>query len=187
MYPKLYSSKFIENTERLLKFALDRMEPFECKDIEKATLEIREQKQRLLELEKTVEMMKKQKKSLMMALEMMRQQNFHLEKNNQNLSMQASTTASSLIGNNTQTVLSYSTTSLIIFSSIILFIGLVLRVAASSLYNNQVPEVTINIGFLRMYFLFHILINQNPRVVLEDIVLNLKNYPSPPNFVWHPT
>ena len=90
--------------------------------------------------------MKKQKKSLMMTFEMMRQQNFDLEKNNQNLSMQASTTASSLIGNNTQTVLSYSTTSLIIFSSIILFIGLVLGVGATSLYNNQVPEVTIIIG-----------------------------------------
>ena len=44
--------KFKENTEKLLKFALERMEPFECKDIEKATLEIREQKQRLLELRK---------------------------------------------------------------------------------------------------------------------------------------
>ena len=133
--------KFNENTEKLLQFALDRVEPFECKDIEKATLEIREQRQRLLELEKTVEMMEEQKKSLIMTLDMMKQQNFLLEKNNQNLSMQASTTTSPLIGTYTMTGETYSTASLIIFSFILLFTGMVLGVGASTWYNNQFLEV----------------------------------------------
>ena len=47
--------KFRENTEKLLQFALERVEPFECKDIEKAALEIREQQERLNEMTKVVE------------------------------------------------------------------------------------------------------------------------------------
>ena len=158
--------KFKENTEKLLQFALERVEPFECKDIEKATLEIREQRQRLLELEKTVEIMKEQKKSLMMTLEMIKQQNFLLERNNQNLSMQATTTASPLIGSNTMTGVTYSTTSLIIFSFILLFIGLVLGAVASTWYNNQFLEVGAFFSASFQYLTFSL--------YLRETLINMK-------------
>jgi hypothetical protein len=135
--------KFRENTEKLLQFALDMVEPFECKDIEKAALEIREQQERLKEMTKVVEMLEKEKNNLMTALEMMRHTNYLLESSNKNLNMHAMSTMSPLLASNEQSKVSYSTTSLIIVSMLLLVTGLVLGVGANSWYKHQCDEVGI--------------------------------------------
>ena len=136
-------NKFRENTEKLLQFALDRVEPFECKDIEKAALEIREQQERLKELTKVVEMLEKEKNNLMTSLEMMRHTNYLLESSYQNLSMQAMSTITPFLARNEQSRVSYSTTSLIMVSLFLLVTGLVLGVGTNSWYNHQCVEVGI--------------------------------------------
>eukprot|EP00092_Neocalanus_flemingeri_P001711 GFUD01001826.1.p1 GENE.GFUD01001826.1~~GFUD01001826.1.p1 ORF type:complete len:413 (-),score=166.86 GFUD01001826.1:124-1362(-) len=139
------TDKFRENTEKLLQFGLDREEPFECKDIEKATLEIREQQERLTELTRTVDQMEKERNSLMKTLEIMRQQNYLLQRNNQNLSKQAkSSTMSPLLAKEEQTKLSHSTTSLIIVSTLLMIIGLVLGGGANVWYSQHCVKVTGN-------------------------------------------
>ena len=130
--------KFRENTEKLLQFALDMVEPFECKDIEKATLEIREQQERLNELTLAVDQVEKQKQSLMMTLEMMRHKNYLLERNNQNLSMQVMSTMSPLQDKKENT---HSTTSFIMISFILIIFGIILGGGASSWYNHRSVEV----------------------------------------------
>ena len=132
---------FRENTEKLLQFALDRVEQFECKDIEKATLEIREQQQKMKELTQTLNLIEREKDSLMMALEMLKQKNYLLERNNQNLSMQAMSTMSPLLSKQEEIRFTHSSTSLIIVSCILLLLGLVLGVGATSWYNQQCIEV----------------------------------------------
>ena len=117
-------NKFRENTGKLLDFALDKVEPFECKDIEKSTLEIREQQQRLKDMKRNVEVVEKQKQSLMMTLEMTRLKNYLLETNNRNLTIQAKSTKSSLMARKEYIMFSHSTTSLIILSFILLTTGL---------------------------------------------------------------
>lgn len=132
--------KFRENTEILLQFGLDKVEPFECKDIEKATLEIREQQDRLNELTMAVDQVEREKQSLLMTLEMMRHKNYLLEKNNQNLSIQAMSTMSPLMETQGQTRLTHSTNSLVIVSFILLILGLVMGGGASSWYSRHCSE-----------------------------------------------
>ena len=66
--------KFKENTEKLLEFALSRSKPFECKDIEKAALEMREQQERLEELTRTVEEVRNDRHAVLEELERMKRQ-----------------------------------------------------------------------------------------------------------------
>jgi hypothetical protein len=133
--------KFRENTEKLLQFSLERVEPFECKDIEKASLEIRVQQERLKELTRAVEMIGKEKNNLMMALEMMRHKNYLLESSNKNLSLQAMSTMSPMMARKEYSMLSHSTTSMAIVSFFLLITGLVLGVCSSSWYNHQCVQV----------------------------------------------
>ena len=133
--------KFRENTEKLLQFALERVEPFESKDVEKASLEIREQQERLMELTRAVEMVEKEKSSLMMTLEMLRYKNYLLESSHQNLSIQAMSTMSTLLARKDESLFSHSTIFLIIVSLFLLITGLVLGMGASSWYNHQFTEV----------------------------------------------
>ena len=135
--------KFRENTEKLLQFAMNKVKPFECKDIEKAMLEIREHKERLKALEKVVEVVEEQKNSLMMALELMRHKNYLLESSNQNLTLQSLSTTSSLMAGKEHTSFFHSTTSLFMISMFILVTGLVLGVGVSHWYQHTFLEVII--------------------------------------------
>ena len=137
--------KFRENTEKLLQFAMSKVEPFECKDIEKAMLEIREHKERLKALEKVVEVVEEQKNSLMMALELMRHKNYLLESSNQNLTLQALSTTSSLMAGRDYTMFPHSTTSLLMVSLFILLTGLAIGVGVSHWYQNTFLEVNIEV------------------------------------------
>ena len=134
--------KFRENTEKLLQFAMNKVEPFECKDIEKAMLEIREHKERVKALEKVVKVVEEQKNSLMMALELMRHKNYLLESSNQNLTLQTMSTTSSLLTGNEHPMFLHSTTSLLIISIFILVSGLVLGVGVTFFTSSQVTETT---------------------------------------------
>ena len=109
-YSSAAQQKFIENTNKLLQFAREKHQPFECKDIEKAVLEIREQQLGMLELTKLVETVENEKNMLMEKLQQ----------------MEGKKSSTSLMVKKDLPELTHSTTFLIIVSLIILFIGLVL-------------------------------------------------------------
>ena len=67
------SSKFRENTARLLEVGLEHRHPFQCKDIEIARSEIMEQQQRLRQMSLMLSQMEQEKQNLVMALEMLKQ------------------------------------------------------------------------------------------------------------------
>jgi len=129
--------KFKENTKMLMQFAKDITEPFECKDIEKATLEIREQKERIKKLSMAMEIMEMEKNSLMTALEIMRKKNYLLESTNQNLSM---STMAPLLENKKVKVM-HSGTLLIAASFFMLITGILIGIAVGNSYIGQFRQV----------------------------------------------
>merc|ERR1719471_2250011 len=82
--------------------------------------------------------MEQEKQNLVMALEMLKQKNFLLERNNENLSM-ASTM--SPLQDRQKRISTHSTTSLVILSLIVLVLGLVTGVGVTSWYNHACSEV----------------------------------------------
>merc|ERR1711902_125041 len=69
--PSAYATmKFQENAEKLLNFSTSQP-PFECKDIEKAVLELRQQQEIMNELLKAKKDLEVEKNSLIFTIEML--------------------------------------------------------------------------------------------------------------------
>ena len=78
------TEKFFENSERLLNFSIEQT-PFECKDIEKAVSEIREQQKMLEELLKAKQQLETEKNNLIFTIDLLKVKNDNLLRNYENL------------------------------------------------------------------------------------------------------
>jgi len=135
------TEQFILNTEQLLEFSTSK-EPFECKDIEKAILEIREQEEMMKKLQQAKDKLESEKNNLMYAIEVLKQQNFKLEASNANLSMMSSTMSPLQGGHNEwRRGLGHSSSSLLVVASILFLVGLVAGGGASAWYHQHCHEL----------------------------------------------
>lgn len=135
------TEQFILNTEQLLQFSTSK-EPFECKDIEKAILEIREQEEMMRKLQLAKDKLESEKNNLMYAIEVLKQQNYKLEASNANLSMMSST-MSPLQGGEGEwrRGLGHSSSSLLVVASILFLIGLLAGGGASAWYHQHCHDL----------------------------------------------
>lgn len=135
------TSQFIVNTQQLLEFSTSR-QPFECKDIEKAILEIREQEEIMKQLREAKEKLESEKNNLMYAIEVLKQQNYKLEASNANLSMMSSTMSplQGLSGPGRRWS-GHSSSSLLVVAAILFLVGLVAGGGTSAWYHQHCNEM----------------------------------------------
>ena len=134
-------SKFAENTDKLLEAAHKMHPPFECKDIEKASLELRQQQQRIKILEERAAENVNKIESLNRKMKAMAQKNMDLENTLKGLEPPIKPELLIKSKDTNVSTLGLSTDHLIIISLICLCIGLVLGGGINVWYTNYCVKV----------------------------------------------